>query len=94
MALAIRFHQLIRDDVVADQAELARIANVTRARLTQIMNLLNLSPTIQLNILGLPGAKQSLSKITERQLRCIVSIPEWSQQHRFWDKLYNGCETL
>lgn len=39
MALAIRFEQLIRDGVVADQAELARLSHVTRARLTQIMNL-------------------------------------------------------
>lgn len=40
MALAIRLDQLIRDGVVADQAELARLGHVSRARLTQIMNLL------------------------------------------------------
>ena len=34
MALAIRLDQLIRDGVVADQAELARLGHVTRARLT------------------------------------------------------------
>ncbi|MEQ8785151.1 MAG: HDOD domain-containing protein [Pirellulaceae bacterium] len=43
MALAIRLDQLIRDGVVTDQAELARLGHVTRARLTQIMNLLNLA---------------------------------------------------
>ena len=52
MALAIRFDQLIRDGVVADQAELARLGHVTRARLTQIMNLLNLAPDIQEAILN------------------------------------------
>ena len=31
MALAIRFDQLIRDGVVTDQAELARIGHVSRA---------------------------------------------------------------
>jgi hypothetical protein len=36
MALAIRFDRLIRDGVVADQAELARLGYVSRARLTQI----------------------------------------------------------
>ena len=36
MALAIRLDQLIRDGDVADQAELARLGYVTRARLTQI----------------------------------------------------------
>ena len=37
MALAIRLDQLIRDGVVADQAELAKLGHVTRARLTQIL---------------------------------------------------------
>ena len=36
MALAIRLNKLIRDGVAADQAELARLGHVTRARLTQI----------------------------------------------------------
>ena len=31
MALAIRFDQLIRDGVVADRAELARLGRVSRA---------------------------------------------------------------
>ena len=55
MALAIRFDQLIRDGVLADQAEIAKLGRVSRARLTQIMNLLNLAPSIQEEILFLPG---------------------------------------
>ena len=47
MALAIRFQQLIDDGVVADQAALARLGHVTRARLSQIMNLLNLKRRAQ-----------------------------------------------
>jgi hypothetical protein len=54
MALAIRFEQMLRDGVVADQAELARLGHVTRARMTQIMNLLSLAPEIQEEILFLP----------------------------------------
>lgn len=38
---------------LADQAELARLGHVTRARLTQNMNLLNLAPEIQEEILFL-----------------------------------------
>lgn len=44
MALAFRFEQLIRDRDVADQAELASLGHVPRARLTQIKNLLNWRP--------------------------------------------------
>jgi len=43
MALAIRFEGLIRDGVVRNQAELARLEHVSRARVSQIMNLLNLA---------------------------------------------------
>ena len=58
MALAIRFDGLIRDGVVADQAELARLGHVTRARVTQIMNLLQLAPDIQEALLFLPRVEQ------------------------------------
>ena len=54
MALAIRFDGLVRDGVVTDQAELARLGHVSRARVTQIMNLLHLAPDIQEEVLFLP----------------------------------------
>ncbi|MBA3480190.1 MAG: hypothetical protein H0T51_00110 [Pirellulales bacterium] len=40
MALAIRFDKHIRSGAVADYSELARLSHVSRARITQIMNLL------------------------------------------------------
>src|ERR1700731_243665 len=64
MALAIRFEQLISAGEVTDYAELARLGHVTRARITQIMNLLNLAPDIQESILWLPP--RSGRRITER----------------------------
>ena len=47
MALALRCEELVRSGEVADYAELGRLGHVTRARMTQIMNLLNLAPGIQ-----------------------------------------------
>ena len=47
MALAIRFDQLLRNGEVRDQAELAKLGQVTRARVSQIMDLLQLAPAIQ-----------------------------------------------
>jgi hypothetical protein len=44
MALALRFENLIRKGRVADYSDLARLGHVSRARLTQIMNLLLLAP--------------------------------------------------
>ena len=86
MALAIRFDQLVSDGVVANYAELARLGRVTRARLTQIMNLLNLAPDIQEEILFLKSPKYGRDPITERQLRPIVAVADWRQQRRMWQQ--------
>jgi hypothetical protein len=87
MALAIRFDQLIRDGVVADQAELARLGHVTRARVTQIMNLLNLAPDIQEAILSLPPVDRGQDPVTERDLRPIAAVPDWRKQRNLWSQL-------
>src|SRR5881394_1952790 len=47
MALAIRFERLVQNKTVPDYAELARLGGVTRARITQIMKLLQLAPDLQ-----------------------------------------------
>lgn len=83
MALAIRFDQLIRDDVVADQAELARVGHVSRARLTQIMNLLSLAPDIQEEVLFLQ-TERGREAVTEPRLRPIAGICCWSRQRTKW----------
>src|SRR4051812_47017699 len=54
MALALRLEGLLRDGTVADYAHLARLGQVTRARVSQIMNLLNLAPDLQEEILFFP----------------------------------------
>ena len=68
MALAIRFDQLIRDGVVTDQAELARLGHVTRARLTQIMNLLNWRRTSRRSCCSL--LRQRLDEPPCRSMTC------------------------
>jgi hypothetical protein len=80
MALAIHFDQLLSDGVVADQAELARLGHVSRARVTQIMNLLNLAPDIQEEILFLDLLETGRERVTERRLRRTLAIPNWANQ--------------
>jgi hypothetical protein len=85
MALAIRFDGLIRDGVVKDQAELARLGHVSRARLTQIMDLLLLAPDIQEAVLFLPTGKHGRhGGIIEIELRPIAAMPSWGKQRRMW----------
>lgn len=87
MALAIRFDGLIRQGVVNDQAELARLGHVTRARLTQIMNLLYLAPDIQEEVLFLPRVTSGRDQIKERDLRPIAAMADWRKQRQTWHKL-------
>ncbi len=87
MALAIHCDQLLRDDVVTDQAELARLGHITRARMTQILNLLHLAPQIQETLLFLPRVEQGRDPITERDLRTIAAITDWQEQVREFERL-------
>jgi hypothetical protein len=84
MALAIHFDGLIRKGIVRDYADLARLGGITRARVTQIMNLLNLAPKIQEQILFLPGMPTGRAVMTERGLRQITQARGWARQTAAW----------
>lgn len=84
MALAIRFDQLLKDGVVANQSELARLAHVTQPRMTQIMNLRNLAPDIQEKILFLPIVERGRDPIHERMMRNLTHAMMWREQRRRW----------
>lgn len=87
LALAIRLDELIREGVVADQAEIARLGHVTRARVSQIFNLLNLSPRIQERLLLLPPVTRGPDPITEAALRPIAALLDWNAQERLWRQI-------
>jgi len=87
MALAIHMDDLIRRGEVADYAELARLAHVTRARISQIMSLLHLAPDIQEEILGLPRSKGGRDPIREKVVRPIAAVPDWRKQRAMWRNL-------
>ncbi len=90
MALAIRFEELIRFGEVVDYADIARLGHVTRARVTQIMNMLLLAPDIQEEILFLPRTVSGRDPITERDIRAIVAEKDWNKQRRAWRSLCNA----
>jgi hypothetical protein len=87
MALAIRFDDLLASGAVADYAELARLAHVTRARITQIMNLRMLAPDLQEALLFLPRTERGRDPLHLRQLQPIALTPDWRKQRRMWGAL-------
>jgi hypothetical protein len=90
MALAIHFETLVHRGEVRDHADLARLGGVTRARISQIMGLLDLAPAIQEEILFLPQTARGRDTVTERQLRPITAVPDWRKQRALWQDLTGG----
>ena len=80
MALAIKFQDLVDRGEVRDYADLARLGYVTRARVTQIMNLLLLAPDIQETILFFSDGCGTSSHLTEPAVRTIAAIQTWPEQ--------------
>ena len=76
MALAIKFQDMVDRGEVRDYADLARLGHVTRARMSQIMNLLLLAPDIQEALLH---AKEEIS-ITEHHVRLAGRQVGWPAQ--------------
>ena len=74
LALAHFVEGLIEDGLLAGSADAARRLGLTRARLTQVANLLLLSPEIQERVLT--GDLMA----TERSLRTAAGEPEWQKQ--------------
>ena len=89
MALAIRLEGLLKDGTLATQADAARIAGVTRARVTQILNLNLLAPDIQCELLAMRERPRGRDSITERQLRDVVRPLDWDKQRARWSRLVN-----
>jgi len=87
LALAHHFNGLLREGVVQDYAELAALSHVSRARITQIMNLLLLAPDIQEEILHLARTVVGRDPIRETHLRPIVQVVEWGRQRRMWRRV-------
>ncbi len=87
MALAIHIEHLIETGELADRSEAARLAGITPARMTQIMNLLYLAPDIQEEILFLPRVGNRRDGVMEMQVRPISFMTNWQEQRETWRTL-------
>ena len=88
MALAVRMDGLVRGGRVKDYAELARLGGVSRARVTQVLNLRNLAPAIQERLLFLEG---EAGAIHERALREVAQTVNWEEQQRRFEELVSAA---
>jgi hypothetical protein len=89
LALAHRFEGLVQKGEVADYAALARLGQVSRARISQITSLLLLAPDLQEQILFLPRTERGRDPIQMRHLLPIAQVPDWKIQRQLWTALVN-----
>jgi hypothetical protein len=90
MALAIRFDGLLRRGAITDQAHLARLGKVSRARISQILNLLHLASDIQEQLLFLPSLHQGRERWHLADIQPLCRQWNWSRQRRMWQALRDG----
>jgi hypothetical protein len=57
--------------------------------MTQIMNLLHLSPDIQEDLLFLPEVAEGRDPVTEREMRAVAAEVVWGRQREGWKCLGN-----
>ena len=78
LALAHKFQGMLDHGEVESMAELARLGRVSRARITQIMDLLMLAPDIQEEILLRTGL------VTLQDLLPLLREARWADQRSLW----------
>jgi ParB-like chromosome segregation protein Spo0J len=86
LALAHHLQRAIDKGLVADRAAVARKLGLTRARVTQLLDLLLLAPDLQLQVLKLE-AVDGIEPTSERPLRRIAHEAVWTSQRTEFSNL-------
>ena len=91
LALAHHLQRAIDRGDVADRAAVARRLGLTRARVTQLLDLLLLAPDIQMAVLRLEGV-DGAEPMAERTLRAVAHAGTWVEQRSAWSDC--ACHAL
>jgi len=87
MALAIKLEGTVRAGRVRTYRSLAEAGHVSRARLSQILHLMDLAPDIQEQLLFLPKTLAGPDPVTEKALRQIARCVDWDSQRKQFQSL-------
>ena len=86
LALAHHLQGAIDRGLVPDRAAVARRLGFTRARITQLLDLLLLAPDIQVKVLEME-AVDGREPASERTLLAVVRAGSWAEQRAAWAAL-------
>ncbi|WP_437487297.1 helix-turn-helix domain-containing protein [Sorangium sp. So ce1014] len=87
LALAHHLQGAIDRGLLAAQRAVARKLGLTRARVTQLLDLLLLAPDLQDAVLALEPA-DGAEPMAERPLRAVAHAGTWAQQRAAWARRY------
>ena len=90
LALAHHLQAAIERGLVADQAALARKLGLTRARVTQLFDLLMLAADLQELVLALE-AVDGAEPMAERTLRTVAHAGTWAEQRAAWARIVGSA---
>lgn len=85
---------LLKDGTVKDHADLARLGGVSRARITQIMNLRLLTPDIQEQLLFHERAHGPKDTVRLRDLQKVSLEADWDKQHLRYSSMGTRNNTI
>ena len=85
LALAHKLDAQVRSGAIAGYGELARLGHISPGRLTQIMVLLHLAPSIQEYVLFLSSGDARF--VPELGLRKIAREPRWDRQRELFEQI-------
>ena len=87
LAFAHEIDRRVYAGELSDLAHAARAFGLTRARVTQVVNLLLVAPEIQASILEMLLAANGRDAVTERMLRPLLAEPVWQRQIAMWNEI-------
>ena len=87
MALARHVEELVRSGTLNSYAAAARLGQISRARLSQILGLLNLAPELQEQLLFLEHPGRGRPAPVLRQVLAVAAALDWDEQRRRWRRL-------
>jgi len=82
----MRYQRLLNDPFIRSQLDIARELGITKARVSQVMALLKLTPEIQKALLALQDQK-TIQYFSERRLRPLLTIKSPRKQIREFNKM-------
>ena len=87
LALARHIDDLVRSGALGSYAAAARLGHISRARMSQILALLNLAPDLQEQLLFLQRPARGRTAPVLRQVLQVAAVLDWDEQRRRWRRL-------